>query len=115
MADDLPDAALPAAADYIRDVAAELEAKARAETQREAGGVTADVGQIKRGRTFLHRRQVTRSSTAATPVPELCVITRVAKDRVYYRNSTGFLSVTSLETFEADTVKEWLESEPEAD
>jgi hypothetical protein len=35
--------------------------------------------------------------------------------RVYYRNSTGFLSVTSLETFEADTVKEWLESEPEAD
>ena len=30
--DDLPDAALPAAADYIRDVAAELEAR-----DREAG------------------------------------------------------------------------------
>ena len=34
---------------------------------------------------------------------------------VYYRNSTGFLSVTSLETFDADTVKEWAENEPQAD
>lgn len=62
----------------------------------------------------MHRRQITRSSTAANPVPEPCVITRIARGRVY-RNLTGFLSVTSLETFEADTVKEWLESEPEAD
>ena len=68
-----------------------------------------------RGRTFLHSRQITRSSTAANPVPEPCRITRVAQGRVYYRNSTGFLSVTSLETFESDTVKEWLENEPEAD
>jgi len=77
--------------------------------------VTADLGEIKRGRAFLHRRQITRSSTAANPVPEPCVITRIARGRVYYRNSTGFLSVASLETFEADTVKEWLEKEPEAD
>jgi len=48
-------------------------------------------------------------------VPEPCVITRIARGRVYYRNSTGFLSVASLETFEADTVKEWAESEPQAD
>jgi hypothetical protein len=77
--------------------------------------VTADPGEIKRGRALLHRRQVTRSSTAANPVPEPCVITRIARGRVHYRNSTGFLPVTSLETFEADTVKEWAESEPEAD
>ena len=77
--------------------------------------MTVDAGQIKRGRTFLHSRQVTRSSAAANPVPEPCVITRVAQGRVYYRNPAGFLSVTSLETFEADTVKEWADSEPEAD
>ena len=33
---------------------------------------------------------------------------------MYYRYSTGFLSVTNLETFEADTVKEWAENEPQA-
>jgi hypothetical protein len=47
-------------------------------------------------------------------VPEPCVITRVAAGRVYYRNSTGFHSVASLETFEADTVKQWAENEPQA-
>ena len=77
--------------------------------------MTADPGEIKRGRAFLHRRQITRSSTAANPVHEPCVITRIGRGRVYYRNSTGFLSVTSLETFEADTVKEWAENEPQAD
>jgi len=48
-------------------------------------------------------------------VPGPCVITRLAGGRVYYRNPAGFRSVTSPETFEADTVKEWADSEPEAD
>ncbi len=43
--------------------------------------MTADLGEIKRGRAFLHRRQITRSSTAANPVPEPCVITRIARGR----------------------------------
>ncbi len=77
--------------------------------------MTADAGQIRRGRTFLNSRQVTRSPAAANPVPGPCVITRLAGGRVYYRNPAGFRSVTSPETFEADTVKERAESEPEAD
>ena len=77
--------------------------------------MTADLGEIKKGRAFLHRRQITRSSTAANPVPGPCVITRVANGGVYYRNPAGFLPVTSRETFEADTVKERADSEPQAD
>ncbi len=34
---------------------------------------------------------------------------------MYYRNPAGSLSVTSQETFDADTVKEWAENEPQAD
>jgi len=64
---------------------------------------------------FFRSRQVTRPSAAANPVPGPCVITRLAKGRVYYRNPAGFRSVTSPETFEADTVQERAESEPEAD
>ena len=64
---------------------------------------------------FFRSRQVTRPSAAANPVPGPCAITRLAKGRVYYRNPAGFLPATSPETFGTDTVKEWADSEPEAD
>jgi hypothetical protein len=69
---------------------------------------------IKAGQRFLHAHQITRSSSAKNPVPEPCEITRLAGGQVYYRNSSGFRSVTSLEGF-SDTVKEWIEPEPQAE
>lgn len=59
------------------------------------------------GMRFLHARQITRDSGAAQPVPEPCTITRVACGTVYYRNSRGFLSRASEETFGA-LVRSWL-------
>lgn len=61
----------------------------------------------KRGDRFLHSRQITRTSSAANPIPEECVVTAVRKGLVYFRNSTGFLSVVPLDRFHLN-VKEML-------
>lgn len=53
----------------------------------------------KRGMRFLHARQITRTSSAANPVPEECEVTAVRQGSVYFRNSTGFRSYVSAESF----------------
>lgn len=62
---------------------------------------------IKPGTRFLHARQITRTSSAANPVPEECVVTAVRSGWVYFRNSTGFKSKVPVATFPA-AVKEIL-------
>jgi hypothetical protein len=76
-------------------------------------GGPVDKSEIRKGRRFLHARQITRTSSAKNPVPEPCEVTAVRQGRVYYRNSTGFRSVTSLEKF-AGEVGGWIEPEAEA-
>jgi hypothetical protein len=55
-----------------------------------------------RGTRFLHARQITEDRQ-----PETCVATKVTRDRVYFRNSTGFLSWVAADRF-CETVREIL-------
>lgn len=64
----------------------------------------------KRGTRFLHSRQITKTSTIKSPQPEICEVTRVARETVWYRNSTGFRSYVSVDRF-GDIVKELVASE----
>lgn len=55
----------------------------------------------RRGLVFLHARQIV--ATPGVPCrewpPERCEVTKVARDIVYFRNSTGMLCSVALEKF----------------
>jgi hypothetical protein len=69
----------------------------------------------RRGMLFLHRRQIRRDSSPKSPggaIPEVCTVTRVTVTSVWYRNSTGFRSVTTRADFPG-IVLEWIQPGPE--
>lgn len=61
---------------------------------------------LRRGVRFRHATQITRTSSAKNPAPESCGDTRVTKDVVYDRNSTGFRSCIERDRF-PEVVREW--------
>lgn len=66
---------------------------------------------IKPGAKFLHKHQITRDSSPASPggaVPETCTITAAGEGLVYFKNTSGFKSYTTVTKFLADELLRWL-------
>ena len=63
---------------------------------------------LRRGAKFEHAHYIQGSPKAGTARPDICEVTVVTRDRVYYRTETGMKMYRDREGFLADSVKRWL-------
>lgn len=63
---------------------------------------------LRPGAKFEHAHYIQFDAEALAYRPDVCEVTRITRDQVYYRTETGMKVRRDREGFLADSVKRWL-------